>query len=104
MSLKLYTIEEKLGVMHSLITDARHARNESPQSMSRRRYEILKSIAADLRARVEFARSDALDDMTRTLELVVESKDESGRYSEKRLITAANMLIIRWPAVSQALQ
>lgn len=102
MTLHVFTLEEKTAIIHALIVEARNQKG-AWGSESYRRYEILKAIGADLRARQEMPRSLALGELHRALQRVKQSKTPLG-YDPNALISAAQMLINKWPFVSQALE
>jgi hypothetical protein len=103
MALKLFTIEEKLAVIHAEIAEQRQSVRR-PGSAAQRHYEILKSIAADLQARLELPRNNALGELNRAMERMVQSKDTFGYYDVERMAQVATVVISKWPIICQALE
>lgn len=101
MTLHVITIEEKLAVVEKAISDLRRKARQDP--VHRANSEILKAIAADLRARIEFPRSNALGELTRALTLAKAKKTDLG-YDHNSLVYVANVVIHKWPTISQALE
>jgi HAMP domain-containing protein len=101
MSLRVVPLEEKLAVLVSEIEAWRRA-NRSPGSDAQHRYEVLKAIAADVRARIELPRSNALGELERAITRMIESKEQ--HYDQTRMLHVANVLINKWHTVSQALE
>jgi hypothetical protein len=100
MSLRLFTTIEKLGLIEALIQDFRYgAQNPSSEN----RLAVLKSIASDLRGRLEGAPSVALVDLEARVVAAVRSKTASG-YSSHTLRGAGEGLMARWPTIKQALE
>ena len=102
MTVGIYSLAEKQAAMDVEIKEARAGRR-SPGSALHHQYEVLKSIAADLRARQELPRNNTLGQLERQIELVRKSGTALG-YDRMRLMELANFLINRWPIVSQALE
>ena len=104
MSLKVYSVEEKLRVITEvMVSERRKASENGTSARGALRYEVLQSIAADLRARQERTRSNPLGDLERHIVAVRASKTSLG-YNNIRLIALAEALIGKWPFVSQALE
>lgn len=103
MGLRLFTIEEKLAIIRAEIVERRRARRE-PGSAAQRHYEILKSVAADLEARLELPRNNALGDLNRAMERMAESKNALGYYDVERMAQVATVVISKWSVISQALE
>lgn len=101
MSLHVITLEEKLAVVEKAINDLRKKARVDP--VHKKNFETLKSIAADLRARIEFPTSNARGELGRALALVKQSKTALG-YDQGRLLHVANIVISKWPTISQALE
>jgi hypothetical protein len=103
MALKLFTIEEKLAVMHAEINEQRKC-DRPPGSAAQRHFEILKAVAADLQARLELPRNNALGDLNRAMERMAQSKTALGYYDVERMAQVATVVISKWPVISQALE
>lgn len=101
MTLHVITLEEKLAVVEKAITDLRKKARQDP--VHRQNSETLKAIAADLRARIELPRSNALGELTRALTLAKAKKTALG-YEHNWMIYVANIIIHKWPTISQALE
>jgi predicted esterase len=102
MTLNLFSIEDKIAVIEAEIAEARQFRRE-PGSPMQRHYQILKAIAADLRARAEHPRSNALGALERELTRLRSSKTALG-YDQGRIIELATLVVSKWPTISQALE
>jgi hypothetical protein len=102
MILHLFTIEEKIDAIEAELKWSRSARRE-PGSREQRHHELLKAIAADLRARQTLPRNNALGDLSRTLEKMKSSKTALG-YEQGKMIEVANVVVSKWPVISQALE
>ena len=102
MTLRLFTIEEKLAALHVELVEARRELRP-PGSNAQRHYEILKSIGADLQARRELPRNNALGDLERRLAQVARSKTALG-YDRNQMAELANVVINKWSVISQALE
>jgi hypothetical protein len=103
LTLRLFSIDEKLDAVVSEIREAQRA-DRPPGSSAQRHFEVLKSIAADLRARQELPRSNTLGELARLLEkMKAEDRPERG-YDHNRMLAVANHVIGRWPTISQALE
>lgn len=102
MTVGIYSLDQKLSAMDIEIKEARVGRRD-PGSALQHQYEVLKSIAADLRARQQCPRSNTLGQLERQIELVRKSGTALG-YDQMRLMELANLIINRWPTVSQALE
>lgn len=104
MALQTYTLEDKIAALAIEISEARKFRRE-PGSAMQRHYEILKAISADLRAREELPRNNTLGAMTREMERLLISKvDGASGYPVARMQDLAQLVIGRWPTISQALE
>jgi hypothetical protein len=101
MALRIVSLEDKLAALE-LVLDRARTGYRPPGSDAQRHYEALKALGSDLRARIEFPRSNALGELTRALERMIESKVR--HYDDIRMIHVANVLINKWPTVSQALE
>jgi hypothetical protein len=104
MSLKLFSPSDKLAVIEEIIIAERHkAKANGTSARGARRYEILKSIAEDLRSRQDMTRSNPLGELERQLRAVVGSKTSLG-YSATTLQAVGNAVVNKWPFISQALE
>ena len=103
MTLRVFSIEDKIDVLHIELEEARHFARRSG-STAQRHYEVLKAIGADLRARQSFPRNGALCELTAEIERVKKTGGREGGYYHGRLVALANLLISKWPMVSQALE
>lgn len=104
MSLRTFTLEEKIAAIEMAIVEARGGRR-SPGSAEQRHYEVLKSIAADLRARLELPRSNALGELERALIRMKEApRTVVNEYDQTRMVEVTKIVISKWPYVSQALE
>ncbi len=103
MGLHLFTIEEKLAIIRAEIVQHRSVPRR-PGSAEQRQHEILKSIAADLQARLELPRNNALGDLNRAMERMVQSKTALGYYDVEKMAQVANVVISKWPIIVQALE
>jgi hypothetical protein len=101
MSLHVLTLEEKLAVVQSAINAVRKKARLDP--VAKKNFEALKAVAADLEARIAFPTSNTLGSLRRGLELVKQSKTALG-YDQGRLLHVANIVISKWPTISQALE
>jgi hypothetical protein len=104
MSLTTFSIEEKIEALRVAIVDAQQ-KNRPPGSAAQKRYDLLKSIAADLRGRQELPRNNTLGELSRLLVKIKETPRE-GRagYDHGRMVALANAVIGRWTTISQALE
>lgn len=90
MTLHVCTTEEKLDEVERLIrVDPRN--------------EVLKAVAADLRARLDGAPAAALVLLERKVVAAARSKTSLG-YSQNHMIRVAEEFLCRWPLVKQALE
>lgn len=102
MALRSFSIEEKLAAVCEEIDRARVARRD-PGSTAHHHYLVLKSVAADLRARIDPTRCEALGEFERAITRMIRSKTALG-YGIGQKMAVADVLINRWPLVSQALE
>jgi len=98
-----YTIEEKLSVVEFLIEQLRDSRHELG-APNRGRYLILKSVAADLRARIPGEPLAACFELDEAIRAADASKTVPLGYEIGKLRRIAEILIGRWPVVRQALE
>lgn len=103
MSLDVFSIDDKIAALELEIAEARKFRRE-PSSPMQRHFKILKAIAADLRARQQLPRSNALGALERELVRLKASRDARGSYDAGRAAEMANIVVSRWPTISQALE
>ncbi|MHB8272025.1 hypothetical protein [Bradyrhizobium sp.] len=104
MSLHTFSIDDKITAIEAAINESR-ARNRQPGSANQRHHEILKAIAADLRARQQLPRNNALGELGRSLARLKEGTRARGEgYEEGKMIAVANALIRHWPHVAQSLE
>lgn len=103
MSLGVFTIDDKIAALEIEIKEARQGRRD-PGSALHRHYKILQAIASDLRARQQLPRSQALGALSREIELMKSTAGPTGHYQDVRAIALANVVIGKWPIISQALE
>jgi hypothetical protein len=104
MSLHLFTIEEKIKAVDIEIAEFRN-RPRPPGSANARHWQVLKSIAQDLRAQQQLPRNQVLGELERSLERVkIDRPEESGHYDANRIRGFFNLFVARWPIVRQALE
>ena len=99
MSLHLYTAAEQLESVEQLIRDLRY--DQSPST--RRHVDVLKSVASELRARLDKPRAIALGELETSLRSMKRSKTSFG-YDHGKMIAVAERLVRHWPFVKLALQ
>lgn len=102
MSVGIFSIDDKIAALDVEIKEARRGRRE-PGSALHRQYEVLKAIAADLRARQQLPRNNVLGSLERELEQMRRSRTALG-YDQGRVMELANIVVSRWPVISQALE
>jgi hypothetical protein len=97
---------EKLIEVERLIQEARAVGGAPPGSERHRQIMLLKSIAGDLRGRLESAPSVALHELERRLVLLSRRPNGGdfrvGHINAQRGV--AEELVARWPTVKQALE
>ncbi len=108
MALTTIELEEQLRVIDEMIVELRRGAmdrvGDGPSHEATRvRYEVLKAVAADLRARIEKPRSLALGEIERAIAKMTASKTRLG-YEEGKMLHVAAMLVRHWPFVKQALE
>lgn len=96
MTLHVITTEEKIGVVDRLILSEKRHGNPAIA-------EVLKSIAADLRARIDCAPSVALIDIDRRV-VAVKRSQTNGGYDPHALHELGQGVAQHWPAIKQALE
>lgn len=99
MSLKLYSVDDKIKVVDDILVFLRKSGWRYTIEHS-----VLTNIAKELRARRDIRKSVTLVALESEIEAVVASKNGSAGYDHGRLIHLANMVVSRWPAISQALE
>lgn len=99
MSLHLYSAEEQLESVEQLIRDLRQ--DQSPST--RRHVDVLKSMAADLRANLDRPHAIALGELEGALRNMKRSKGALG-YDNGKMVAVAERLVRHWPFVKLALQ
>lgn len=95
MTIHLHTTQEKLAEVERLIEEERR--------MTGRRNEVLRSIGADLRGRLEDAPTVTLVELERRMVGVVRSK-RGGHYDDGNMIGLAQEVVGRWTSIRQALE
>lgn len=108
MSLTTIELEDQLRAVDDMIMEiSRSARARVADGPShettRLRYEVLKAVAADLRARLDRPRSLALGEIERAIARMTASKTRLG-YGEGKMINVCATLVRHWPFVRQALE
>lgn len=94
----MITIQEKLDEVEALIDDFRWARH-NPGVPEFQTFQALKSIAGDLRGRLEGAPQVAEADLSR----IITGIARNGTTSE-RLSNLGHQVLARWPVIKQALE
>lgn len=100
MSFHPFTTLEKLVEIERLIQTAK----EGPLPEGARRIDLLKSIAADLRARLELAPSVALLQIERRMTTLHRRRGAGRQEIANAKFGIAEELVARWPTVKQALE
>ncbi len=104
MGLKLCGREEQLAAIEMEINEARTARRD-PGSAAQRHYEVLKSVAEDIRARMQFPRSNALGALERALDQMLRAKQPDEPYYPTGQQGAVVAVVInKWPTIRRALE
>lgn len=103
MSVGIFSLDAKVEALNLEIEEARKGRRE-PGSALHRHYQVLQAIAADLRARQPLPRNDALADLEAALRLMKSARTNAGHYDQARMIAVAEVVVGRWPVISQALE
>lgn len=100
MSLKydLVPNEEKLRVISSLLDDLRISKGRDDPD-----YIALKSIASDIKSRIELPRSNPLGEIDRALQRTHASRTALG-HDTGQLAQVAYTVMKHWPHVRQALE
>lgn len=102
MALNMSTNEQKLAAMELEINEARKARRD-PGSDAHQHYQILKAIAADIRAQLELPRSQTLGAMERALNQLAQTKTDAG-YDDGKMNAVAQVVVHKWPFIRLALE
>lgn len=106
MSVDTYTVSlrDKIALIDQEIQEFRPlARSKPDDPEIQNWYRTLKAIAADLQARLDVSRHDAIEDLNGAIDAVRLSKD-SGQYGQGQMIRLANTVIHRWPSIMQAME
>ena len=108
MSLTTIELEEQLRAIDEMIVELKRTATarvgDAPAfEASRLRYEVLKAVAADLRARLDRPRSLSLGEIERAIAKMAASKTRLG-YDEGKMTHVAATLVRHWPFVRQALE
>lgn len=100
MALHVMSIDEKVEAIERVIVMAREngVRSSHPDF-----FDTLKAIAADLRARQELPRNNALGELERAIARMKNSKTDLG-YDERLMVAVANVVINKWSTIQQALE
>ena len=98
-----FSLQEKLAAVSLAIAEIQAEARRTPGSALHRQYQTLKAIAADLRARQDLPRNNALGALGREIARVKSAKTARG-YSDGHMIELANIVISKWPIISQALE
>ncbi len=105
MSVGIFTIDDKIAAVDMEIKEIREEARQQPEGAPlRRHHEILKAICADLRARQDLPRNNALGDLGRQLERMKRLKPIGGQYDQGLLNELALTVVSKWPVISQALE
>lgn len=96
-----FTTAEKLAQIEGLIINHRWARAD-PMVPENRTYEVLKTIAADLRGRLDSAPGEAEHALERRIVAIRMARSRRAP-TNGALVGLAEELIGRWPVVRQAL-
>lgn len=102
MTLRTFTIEEKLEIVERMIEVGRLHRS-APGTEAYQQVEILKAIASDLRARLEHVPSATLVDLERRIVAVARTKGPTG-YQPHALHELGTGVTVRWPVIRAALE
>lgn len=94
--MNVMTRERQLEIVEEMIANLRAQRQSET-------VQALKGIAADLRARLDLPRSNALGELEREMQKLADSKTIGG-YPPGRMIAVAHVIIRKWPTVRQALE
>jgi len=98
MSLYAFSTQEKLGDIERRIELERRGPIRDPRQL-----DILKSIAADLRARLDRQPTVALTDLTQRVLRVLRSRTSVG-YDKHALHELGQGVAVHWATIKQALE
>ena len=99
MSLKVYSIDDKIKTVEEVLVALRQSGRRHTRD-----HAVLTTIVRDLRARRDFPRSNTLGALEREMRSVIASKAGINGYDQGQLIHLGNMVVSRWPTISQALE
>lgn len=102
MSIEIFSLDDKIAVLDVEIQEARSGRR-APGTALYRHYEVLKAIAADVRARQALPRNSTLGAIERELVRLRQTRTVDG-FDVGRMTELSNMVNSRWPVISQALE
>lgn len=88
--------EDQLRIVEEIIERLRSERHGETVA-------ALKTIAGELRTRMELPRSNALGELERAMRRLHESKTALG-YDQRQLAAVANVIVSKWPTVRLALE
>lgn len=94
--MKVMSREDQLRIVEEMIANLRSERHGETVT-------VLKSIAGELRARLELPRSNALGELERAMQRLDDSKTALG-YDQRKLAAVANVIVSKWPTVRLALE
>ncbi len=105
MSAPVFSIEDKINALDMEIKEMRDdARRAGPGTALHRQYEVLKAVTADLRARQQLPRNNALGALEREIIRMKAARLASGAYQPNHAMEMANVVVSKWPVISQALE
>lgn len=102
MTVGMFSLDDKLAALDIEIKEARQGRRD-PGSALHHQYEVLKAIADDVRVRQQLPRSNLLGSLEREVSRLRGSKTAAG-FDLGRMTELANLIVSRWPTISQALE
>jgi hypothetical protein len=95
--MRVMSREDQLRIVEEIIT---HLKFQDRQGET---VTALKTIAGELRARMELPRSNALGELERAMRRLQETKTSLG-YDQRQLAAVANVIVSKWPTVRLALE
>lgn len=98
-----FTTHEKLVEVEQMLRVARPTRGE-PGTPERRQYEVLRTLADDLRGRLDGAPNVAMTRLEQAIIGMRRAQTPGQPYPLGPLIRVAEELIARWPTVKMALE
>jgi hypothetical protein len=98
-----FTVEDQIGAVERLIEDLRWARND-PTVPEHRTYTILKSLATDLRARLDGASNRTLDALAFQVESATKAKARIGYVEVGHHQAVSECVMANWPVIKRALE